>query len=169
MHRLTIIQLVVCGALCACGGPVASTPQAAAPAVSQPPSAAAHERAAIQRYNDSIVQAELGRLGTLQNDSAGAVFTNLQLPQLQPIPARTLLAIMNGGYARALGVTCAHCHDVGNFASDAKRPKLAAREMARMHRTINQELARMPHLATPPEQNRAISCVMCHRGMVNPR
>jgi len=73
------------------------------------------------------------------------------------------------GPARALGVTCEHCHDVSNFASDAKEAKLAAREMAMMHRMINQELGKMQHLATPATQNRAINCMTCHRGRINPR
>jgi hypothetical protein len=169
MPERAVVLLVVFILATSCGGPVASTAQGAGATPPQASSPATAERAVIQQYNDSLVQAELGRLGALQNDPAGTVFINLKLPQLQTVPARTLLAIMNGGYARALGVTCAHCHDVADFSSDVKRPKLAAREMARMHRMINQELAKMPHLATPPEQNRAINCMMCHRGMVNPR
>src|SRR3954470_5705009 len=122
-----------------------------------------------QRFNDSVMQAELARIGARQSDSAIHVFVNLQLPTLRTTSARTFLTIMNAGYAKALGVTCAHCHDLSNFASDAKRPKLAAREMALMHRAINQELGRMQHIATPATQNRAISCIMCHRGQVNSR
>ena len=37
---------------------------------------------------------------------------------------------MNYGYSRALGVSCMHCHVEQDFASDEKRPKRAAREMA---------------------------------------
>jgi hypothetical protein len=76
---------------------------------------------------------------------------------------------MNGGYARALGVTCSHCHMTENFASDDRRPKRAARDMARMHWQINQELRAMENLATPPTQDRSINCATCHRGMINPR
>ena len=39
---------------------------------------------------------------------------------------------MDVGYSRALGVSCTHCHDDQKFASDEKRPKRAAREMAGM-------------------------------------
>ena len=74
---------------------------------------------------------------------------------------------MESGYSRALGVTCLHCHVERNFASDDKRPKRAAREMAAMHRMINQQLAKMENLESNP-QNRAINCSTCHRGAINP-
>lgn len=75
---------------------------------------------------------------------------------------------MNVGYAKALGVTCEHCHTTRNFASDEKRPKRAAREMAAMHFGVNQQLLRMESLATQPPERRFINCMTCHRGMVNP-
>jgi hypothetical protein len=78
-----------------------------------------------------------------------------------------MLDIMNGGYSRALGVRCTHCHVEQDFASDDKRPKRAAREMAAMHLTINQTLARMGNLESSPE-DRFINCATCHRGQVDP-
>jgi hypothetical protein len=159
--KSVIVLSTAAAVIVACRGSMTPSP---APAQQVPDTAAA-----IQRFNDSVMQAQLTRLGARQADSAVRVFTNLQLPTLRTTSARTFLSIMNGGYAKALGVTCAHCHDLQDFGSDAKRPKLAAREMALMHRTINQELAKMQHIATPPTQNRAINCMTCHRGRVNPR
>jgi hypothetical protein len=158
MSAVAVVATVVA---IACSRPIAPAQQAAAP--NAPPINA------NQRFNDSVVQAYLTRLGSRQNDSAGKTFENLQLANLRGVPARTFLTIMNGGYARALGVSCEHCHDLNDFASDAKRPKLAAREMATMHRMINQELGRMRHIKTPPTENRAISCIACHRGLIDPR
>ena len=74
---------------------------------------------------------------------------------------------MNGGYARALGVRCTHCHDERDFSSDEKRPKRAAREMAAMHWTINQTLAKMKNLTAAPDE-RFINCATCHRGKTDP-
>jgi formate-dependent nitrite reductase cytochrome c552 subunit len=74
---------------------------------------------------------------------------------------------MNGGYSRALGVSCNHCHVEQDFASDDKRPKRAAREMAVMHRMINEQLKKMQNLETKSEE-RAINCATCHRGAINP-
>jgi hypothetical protein len=122
-----------------------------------------------QAFNDSVVQAWLTSLGTRQTDSAAKAFENVKLANMGAVSARTFLSIMNGGYARALGVSCEHCHDLKDFASDSKRPKLAAREMAAMHRMINQELAKMEYIKTPATQNRAINCATCHRGQAIPR
>lgn len=121
----------------------------------------------IRAFNDAQVQAVLASIAGRESEPASRVFTNVKL--LRDVPARTFVTIMNGGYARALGVTCTHCHVTGDFASDAKRPKRAAREMAMMHRSINQQLGQMEELATPKTDNRAINCFTCHRGMVDPR
>ncbi len=74
---------------------------------------------------------------------------------------------MNGGYSRALGVACTHCHVEQDFASDDKRPKRAAREMAVMHKMINEQLGKMQNLETKPDL-RAINCSTCHRGAITP-
>ena len=101
------------------------------------------------------------------SEPASAVFKNLKIDWLKDEPADNFLGIMNGGYAKALGVRCTHCHVEDDFASDDLRPKRAAREMAVMHHGINQQLARMEHLEGPP-QDRFINCATCHRGRVDP-
>jgi hypothetical protein len=42
----------------------------------------------------------------------------------------------------------------------------AAREMAAMHRGINEQLEKMENLTADP--NRAINCSTCHRGAIDP-
>ena len=74
---------------------------------------------------------------------------------------------MNGGYSRALGVACTHCHVEQDLSSDDKRPKRAAREMAVMHKMINDQLGKMQNLEIKPEE-RFINCSTCHRGQINP-
>ena len=163
MRSIPMIGLLgVASVFIACG----TAPQTQARAGS-PPGAAAVAPDTIQAFNTAQAQAVLASIAGRENEPAGRVFQNVKL--LGDVPARTLVAIMNGGYARALGVTCAHCHVAGDFASDAKRPKRAAREMAVMHRSINQQLAQMEEIATPKTDNRAINCMTCHRGMVDPR
>ena len=120
-----------------------------------------------QAANDRVVAEILEGIVGREQDSAGIVFKNVHF--LAGVPAQTFLTIMNEGYAKALGVRCSHCHVVGNFASDSKRPKRAAREMQQMHRMINQQLQQMQYLATPITQNRAINCITCHRGQIDPR
>jgi hypothetical protein len=113
----------------------------------------------VKQFSELIV----GR----ENEPAGRVFNNIQLEWFKSVPAGRFLSIMNGGYARALGVSCTHCHVEKDFASDDQRPKRAAREMAVMHRMINDQLAKMQNLELKPEE-RFINCSTCHRGAINP-
>jgi hypothetical protein len=151
----------VIGVACRSATPATSTPTAPATR----PAAATTDT--IQEFNTARVRELLTQIAGRENEPADRVFQNVK--QMGGAPARTFLTIMNGGYARALGVKCTHCHVEGNYASDDKRPKRAAREMAVMHRMVNQELAKMDNLATPKDQNRAINCSTCHRGTVSPR
>lgn len=141
------------------------------PTVTQPAAAASATPTpapdSIAVANRALVAEVLRQIAGRETQPAESVFKNVRL--LKGVPARTFLSIMNGGYARALGVQCAHCHVTSDFSSDEKRPKRAAREMAVMHRMINGELAKMQEIATPATSNRAISCITCHRGLVNPR
>jgi photosynthetic reaction center cytochrome c subunit len=122
---------------------------------------------AIQDTNDNFAKRILGTIAGRETEPAGKVFKNITLDQFKDIPARRLVTIMNLGYSRALGVTCTHCHVEEDFASDEKRPKRAAREMAALHRSINDKLRTLENLKSPPEQ-RSINCSVCHRGFVNP-
>jgi hypothetical protein len=120
-----------------------------------------------QAENDRTAQQVAGKIAGHENEPAGTVFKNIQLPGLKEIPAQRLLMMMNLGYSRALGVSCTHCHVEGDFASDDKRPKKAAREMAVMHRGINDQLRKMENLEGQPEEH-VINCTTCHRGHVDP-
>ena len=78
-----------------------------------------------------------------------------------------------GGYARALGVRCEHCHveeevngvERADFAADDKAPKRVAREMMRMVASINAQLDSVPELAGPRVR---VQCMTCHRGAARP-
>ena len=129
-------------------------------------SAAAVAQDSIGEINNRFAEEVLKRIAGRENEAAESVFANVKV--LKGVRAQVFVSIMNDGYAPALGVTCTHCHVLGDFSSDEKRPKRAAREMALMHRMINQELRKMENLATPPTQNRSINCITCHRGVVNP-
>jgi hypothetical protein len=127
----------------------------------------ADERASIQEANDRFVREWTKRIAGRETEPAVKVFENIRLEWFKPTPAGTLLEIMDGGYAKALGVRCTHCHDEQDFASDAKRAKRAAREMAAMHWDINQRLRQMQNLKSTVD-DRSINCATCHRGSVDP-
>ncbi len=150
-------------------GGVAFAPNTPNAAVEQPAGAAPGQAPgpSTQEFNDRLEHEIATRIVGRESEPAATVFKNIQIEWLKTIPARRLLDIMNGGYARALGVRCTHCHVESDFSSDDKRPKRAARDMAVMHRTINQTLAKMKDLESEPDE-RLINCATCHRGMINP-
>ena len=120
-----------------------------------------------QEINDRFAKQLSDKIAGRENEPAEKVFKNIQIPWLKNTPAARFLRIMNLGYSRALGVACSHCHVEQDFASDDKRPKRAAREMAVMHKMINDQLVKMENLDLKPEQ-RFINCSTCHRGAINP-
>jgi len=120
-----------------------------------------------QEINDRFVKQLSEKIAGRENEPAEKVFKNIQIPWLKNVPAARFLRIMNLGYSRALGVACTHCHMEQDFSSDDKRPKRAARDMAYMHKAINDQLQKMQNLDLKPEQ-RFINCSTCHRGAINP-
>jgi hypothetical protein len=139
--------------------------QPPSPVTAEPTRLSPEERQAI---NDRFVQRLKKNIAGREGEPAERVFKNVRFELFKPIAAADLLDIMNGGYARALGVTCTHCHVESDFSSDEKRPKRAARAMAGMHRAINKELAKMSDLESDPE-DRFINCGTCHRGSLRPQ
>jgi Photosynthetic reaction centre cytochrome C subunit len=121
----------------------------------------------VQEANDRFVRDWSNRIAGREDEPAARVFENIRLDWLKSTPAGQFLSIMDGGYAKALGVRCTHCHDEQDFASDDRRAKRAAREMATMHWGINQQLARMQNLRSSVDE-RAINCATCHRGAIDP-
>jgi hypothetical protein len=123
-------------------------------------------QAAPSSPNEAAVTEWKKRIAGRENEPAERVFKNVQF--MKTARASVFLTIMDGGFCRALGVTCSYCHVEGDFSSDEKRTKRAAREIQSMHRMINQQLAKMENLQTDADR-RAISCILCHRGEAIPR
>jgi hypothetical protein len=151
---------------------VFAIPRAAGPAPAQQQAPAAQAKSPgpqqpVQEINDGFFAKFQKQIAGHEQEPAEKVFKNIQIPLLKTAPAGRLLLIMNLGYSRALGVACTHCHVESDFASDEKRPKRAAREMAAMHFAINQQLAKMQNLAPNP-QGHFINCTTCHRGAIDP-
>lgn len=134
----------------------------------QPSVVTAAQQSPNQEINNRFVQQHSERIAGRETEPAERVFKNIQIPWFKSLPAGLLLAIMNRGYSAALGVNCRYCHLEEDFASYEKRPKLAAREMAAMHRLINEQLKQMKNLKSGPD-DRAINCSTCHRGGIDPR
>jgi len=99
-----------------------------------------------------------------ESKPAGEVFKNIQM--LKTMPAGRLLAVMERGFARSLGVTCTHCHVAGAWEKEDKPTKQIAREMWAMVSVINSDqLKNIKNLKGP---NSIVNCTTCHRGQTKP-
>ncbi|HEV7698902.1 MAG TPA: c-type cytochrome [Pyrinomonadaceae bacterium] len=94
------------------------------------------------------------------------VFKNLQMPFFKSGPAARLLAVMEMGYARSLGVDCTHCHVPEKWDADEKPQKQITRDMAGMMARINGEL--LKGIKNLKSENPTVNCTTCHRGEVKP-
>jgi hypothetical protein len=94
---------------------------------------------------------------------ADSVFKNIKMLKM---PAARLLKVMELGYSRSLGVSCAHCHNTADFSSEEKKQKDITRQMAAMSNKINTELlSGIQGLESSPA---IINCTTCHRGEIKP-
>ena len=99
-----------------------------------------------------------------ENQPSGEVFKNIQM--LKAVPAGRLLAIMQIGYSKSLGVDCTHCHVPGEWEKEDKPTKQITRDMAKMSNTINSDLLKnIKNLKGP---NSVVNCTTCHRGQIKP-
>jgi hypothetical protein len=127
------------------------------------------------RERDSLMQVVLSLIQGRENAPAESVFKNIR--NLRGFPAGRLVRVMNLGYGRSLGVSCGHCHVVGEWEKDDKPPKQITRDMMRLVAAINDTLLpRVRGLAarTAPTAGGTgpvkptVNCTTCHRGAVKP-
>lgn len=99
-----------------------------------------------------------------ENEPASTVFKNIQT--MKTVPAGRLLAVMEMGYARSLGVNCTHCHVPEKWESEEKATKQIARDMAGLVTRLNGELLR--GIKNLKSVSPTINCTTCHRGEIKP-
>jgi len=143
-------------------------PPPATPAAARSEAAAAPEAAkpAKPKFDEQKALADLRKeIAGKENEPAGNVFMDIDL--MQGVTAGQLLVVMETGYSRPLGVTCTHCHIPGQWQSNDKKEKEAARGMIRMTATINNEL--LPKIRGLDTDHRpTVNCTTCHRGQIRP-
>lgn len=93
--------------------------------------------------------------------SVDSVFSNLKV--LGGFRAENLVFAMSA-WSRGLGVSCGHCHNTNNFASDEKDKKEIARQMVEMGNIISDKLKTIKGLSIKP----VVNCITCHRGELKP-
>jgi len=112
---------------------------------------------------DSLLNILKDKYSDRMDQPADSVFKNIKL--FKGTPVKILLGAM-GGWGHALGVPCQHCHVLGHWADDDKKPKLAAREMAAMVGRINDEL--LPAVKNLQSEHPHVGCFTCHHGTARP-
>ena len=120
------------------------------------PAAPFDQAAAIAKLKEQIK----GR----ENDLAPAVFKNIQT--MKNTPAGRLLAVMEMGFSKSLGVNCTHCHVPDKWESEDKTQKQTARDMSAMVTTINKEL--LKNIKNLKSESPIVNCTTCHRGEIKP-
>jgi hypothetical protein len=171
--RATLTALAVTGvgfyaAACATHHPATPgslTVTAAAPVTDTFPAntLSTHDDSVPER--ERMVQDVLQRIAGRDTLPAREVFKNVST-SLKDVPARRFVVIMDRGYSRALGVSCAHCHVTTQWDSDEKPQKQIAREMARMDSAvIAGYLSKIQNLKS---KQPIINCTTCHRGSPKP-
>jgi len=126
--------------------------------------ALAARRDSIAKDRDKLYNEALAKIAGRENQPAESVFKNIKIFQGQP--ASRVLRIMAQGFDPALGISCSHCHVVGEYDKEDKPTKQIARDMFAMVGAINtQYLAKIKNLRSP---NPSVNCTTCHRGQTRP-
>ena len=125
---------------------------------------AAFRRDSIAKDRDKLYNEALAKIAGRENQPAESVYKNIKI--FQGTPANRLLRIMAQGFDPALGVSCSHCHVVGEYDKEDKPTKQVARDMFAMVMAINtQYLSKIKNLRSP---NPVVNCSTCHRGQTRP-
>jgi hypothetical protein len=115
--------------------------------------------------SDSEIVADLrAEIKGRGKEPAEAVYKNIQI--LKGKPAGVILSIMEIAYNKSLGVRCNYCHDLKDWASDAKKQKGIARQMSGMVHDINEKYIKS--IDGLKSEHPAVNCTTCHRGQEIP-
>ncbi len=118
-----------------------------------------------ESFNQEQALAQLRtQISDKKNQPAEQVFKNIQL--LKGMPAGRLLAVMEVGYSKSLGVDCTHCHVAGQWEKEDKPTKQIARDMWAMMKAINTD--QLKKIKNLKNTNPVVNCTTCHRGQVKP-
>ena len=97
---------------------------------------------------------------------ASEVFKNIQTLMLKQRPAAQILAVMEFGFARSLGVDCTHCHVPDKWEAEDKPQKQIARDMSAMVSSLNGTM--LKGIKNLKSASPTVNCTTCHRGEVKP-
>lgn len=160
-HRSLWI-LIILPVVAACT--TARSPQSAPASSGAATAATTSETDSVARERERYVADVRKAIAGKEQQPASQVFKNVKM--LTNVPAARLLAIMNTGYGKSLGVSCTHCHIAGEWDREDKPQKQIARDMSAMAGTINNQL--LKNIANLKGPSPVVNCTTCHRGQVKP-
>lgn len=99
----------------------------------------AARRDSIARDREKLFNEEMAKIAGRENQPAESVYKNIKLFQHQP--ASRVFRVMAQGFDPALGVSCSHCHVVGEYEKEDKPTKQIARDMFAMVNAINTQVS----------------------------
>jgi hypothetical protein len=116
-------------------------------------------------FNQEQAVAQLkAEIAGKENQPAEQVFKNIQM--FKGMPAGRVLAVMQIGYAKSLGVDCTHCHVPGQWEKEDKPAKQITRDMSEMVKAITTKY--LKEIKNLKSANPVVNCTTCHRGQVKP-
>lgn len=148
------------------------------PRILSPESQNSHSPVPTPRRHDLRAIAITVLLVLSAPQSSSAQFPPERATNLKVLPVDismdSLVSLM-GGFTRALGVRCAYCHvqqegqtlEQIDFSLDGNPTKNTAREMLRMVDAIN--AIYLAGVSTRRQPDIQVTCVTCHRGIIEPR
>jgi hypothetical protein len=114
------------------------------------------------KYSKEVMESIKGK----EKMAADSVFKNVKI--FKGRPAEQLVRIMENGWSKALGVSCGHCHNEKDWASEEKHDRAIAVDMVAMTGKINDDLLKnMPAYASKTRKP-TINCMTCHNGEAHP-
>jgi hypothetical protein len=147
--------------------PIAAAPPPAPAPAATPVTLPAPMPALVDSFvaeRDSLMKEVLEHIAGRENAPAESVFKNIKV--LKGMPAGRLPRLMNLGFGRNLGVSCAHCHVAGHWADEDKAQKQITREMMALVDTINRVM--LPRIKNLKSEHPTVTCATCHRGSRKP-
>ena len=116
-----------------------------------------------ERYTKQVLATIQGK----ESEMANTVFKNIKtFEEEESIKATHFLAVMNY-WGEALGISCTHCHNTNDWASDEKQTKNIARGMYELRQIINKRISF--EIEDLKEVKPLVNCGTCHRGNAIPK
>jgi Photosynthetic reaction centre cytochrome C subunit len=116
-----------------------------------------------EKFTNEILATIQGK----ESEMAISVFKNIKtFNEKENLKATHFLAVMNY-WGEALGISCTHCHNTNDWASDEKQTKNKARGMYALRQIINKQISF--EVENLKEIKPLVNCGTCHKGNKIPK